>query len=121
MTTSIRHIFQRHYVKMKSELERSFTMSTIENFEAFVRKMNAYEEASSVMYWDLRTGAPKKSVAGRSDVIGLLSTEAFKMSVSEEMEDYIKTLPKEKLSLPLKKTLEQVAEDFELQKKIPAA
>lgn len=35
-------------------------MSTIEKFEALVRKMNAYEEATSVMYWDLRTGAPKK-------------------------------------------------------------
>lgn len=95
-------------------------MSTIENFEAFVRKMNAYEEASSVMYWDLRTGAPKKSVAGRSEVIGLLSTEAFKMSVSEEMDHYIKTLPKDELSMPLKKTLEDVQEEFELQKKIPA-
>lgn len=97
-------------------------MSTIEKFEALVRKINAYNEATSVLYWDLRTGAPKKSVAGRSEVIGLLSTEAFKMSVSEEMEQSIHALQNEKesLSLPLQKTLEEVQEEFELQKKIPA-
>lgn len=97
-------------------------MSTVEKFEALVRKMNAYEEATSVMYWDLRTGAPKKSVAGRSEVLGLLSTEVFKMSTSKEMENYITELQKEKDTLPLalQKTLEEVQEDFELQKKVPA-
>lgn len=93
-------------------------MSTIEQFESLVRKMNAYNEAVSVLYWDLRTGAPKKSVAGRSEVIGLLSTEVFKMSVSEEMGNYLDSLKNEKasLSLPLQKTIEDVQEDFELQK-----
>ncbi len=95
-------------------------MSTIEKFEALVRKMNAYEEATSVMYWDLRTGAPKKSVAGRSEVIGLLSTEIFKMSTSKEMENYIVELQNETLTPALQKTLEEVQEDFELQKKVPA-
>lgn len=97
-------------------------MSTIEKFEALIRKMNAYEEATSVMYWDLRTGAPKKSVAGRSEVLGLLSTEVFKMSTSEEMESYIRDLQKDQTSLTpaLQKTLEDVQEDFKLQKKIPA-
>lgn len=97
-------------------------MSTIEQFESLVRKMNAYNEAVSVLYWDLRTGAPKKSVAGRSEVIGLLSTEVFKMSVSEEMGNYLDSLKNEKasLSLPLQKTIEDVQEDFELQKRIPS-
>lgn len=35
-------------------------MSTEEKFVALLKKMSAYSEAVSIMYWDMRTGAPKK-------------------------------------------------------------
>ena len=38
-------------------------MTIKEQFTALIQKINAYEEATSVMYWDLRTGAPKKGWA----------------------------------------------------------
>ena len=44
------------------------------------------------MYWDLRTGAPKKGVDGRSEVIGLLSSEVYKMETSKEMESFLNQL-----------------------------
>ncbi len=47
--------------------------------------MKSYEEAVGLIYWDMRTGAPRKGIATRSEVVGELSGELFKMSVSDEM------------------------------------
>ena len=37
-------------------------LTTEENFLALLKKMSAYGEAISIMYWDMRTGAPKKGI-----------------------------------------------------------
>ena len=34
----------------------------LESFKAYVRKMKQYEEAIALIYWDMRTGAPKKGL-----------------------------------------------------------
>jgi carboxypeptidase Taq len=82
-----------------------------EQFLQYVKKMMSYNEAISLMYWDLRTGAPKKGVEQRSEVIGMLSQEVFKMSTSEEMAAFIAELsPKhayEQLSEVTRYTLEE--------------
>ena len=81
-------------------------MSEIEKVEKefleYLKKISAYNEALSIIYWDLRTGAPKKGVEQRSEVIGMLSSEVFKMSTSEEMAYFIATLSAEEVqsSLP---------------------
>ena len=64
-------------------------MNTEEKFYALLKKMSAYSEAVSVMYWDMRTGAPKKGISARSEAVGTLSTEVFNMSVSVEMEQLL--------------------------------
>jgi carboxypeptidase Taq len=66
--------------------------ATIETFSSYVKRMKQIEEAISVLIWDLRTGAPKKGVEQRSEVIGMLSGDVFKMSVSEEMGQYLAEL-----------------------------
>ncbi|PWK13387.1 carboxypeptidase M32 [Tumebacillus permanentifrigoris] len=66
--------------------------ATIENFKTYVKRMKQLEEAISVLIWDLRTGAPKKGVEQRSEVIGMLSGDVFKMSVSQEMGEYLAEL-----------------------------
>lgn len=35
-------------------------MSVEQNFLDYVKKIGAYQEALGVLYWDMRTGAPKK-------------------------------------------------------------
>ena len=52
-------------------------------FLDYVKKMQAYNEALGLIYWDLRTGAPKNGVDQRAEVIGMLSSEMFHMSTSE--------------------------------------
>lgn len=57
----------------------------VNTFKELMKKISSYQEALSVMYWDLRTGAPKKGVDIRSEVIGQLSTDVFEMSTSNEL------------------------------------
>ncbi|MBU8879029.1 carboxypeptidase M32 [Bacillus sp. FJAT-29790] len=101
------------------------TIKQTENeFLEYVKKMAAYNEALSLIYWDLRTGAPKKGVEQRSEIIGMLSSEVFKMSTSEEMAAYIAELSgTEKgnyLSEVTKKTLQECKKEYDRNKKIPA-
>ncbi|SFA43805.1 carboxypeptidase Taq [Parageobacillus thermantarcticus] len=95
-----------------------------EQFLQYVKKMMSYNEAIQLMYWDLRTGAPKKGVEQRSEVIGVLSQEVFKMSTSEEMAAFIAELsPKnayEQLSEITRYTLDECKKEYERNKKIPA-
>src|SRR3954471_17150016 len=82
--------------------------------------MSAYNEALGLIYWDLRTGAPKQGMEQRSEVIGMLSSEVFKMYTSEEMAAYIANLSKHSLSEQTRKILEECKKDYERNKKIPA-
>ncbi|UII54578.1 carboxypeptidase M32 [Cytobacillus spongiae] len=94
-------------------------------FLDYVKKMSAYKEALSLIYWDLRTGAPKNGADQRSEVIGMLSSDVFNMSTSEEMAAYIAKLSTEEASSVLseitKKTLEECKKEYDRNKKIPAS
>ena len=91
-----------------------------QEFIAYVKKMEAYEEALGLMYWDLRTGAPKLGREQRSKVIGLLSSELFQMSISEEMAAYIANLGNgHRLSTMTEKVLQQCKKNYDRNKKIP--
>ncbi|MEH7418232.1 carboxypeptidase M32 [Neobacillus drentensis] len=88
-------------------------------FLDFVKKISAYNEALGLIYWDLRTGAPKQGIEQRSEVIGLLSSEVFKMSTSEEMAAYIAVLSKQSLSEKTSRILQECKREYERNKKIP--
>jgi carboxypeptidase Taq len=95
-----------------------------EQFLTFVKKMMSFNEAIGVMYWDLRTGAPKKGAEQRSEVIGMMSSEVFEMSVSSEMKGFLDQLTKEDVQADLseitRKTVEECRKDYERNIKIPA-
>ncbi len=92
-----------------------------QQFLDYVKKISAYSEATGLMFWDLRTGAPKKGIAQRSEVIGILSSEAFEMSVSEEMKEYISLFAEDNEAPPIiKKMAQECKKTYDLNKKIPA-
>lgn len=97
--------------------------TTEQSFLQLVKKMASYNEALALIFWDLRTGAPKKGVEQRSEVIGVLSQEVFAMSTSDEMKDYIQALTKEDVysALPsiTKKLVKECRKEYERNKKIP--
>ncbi|HHY73532.1 MAG TPA: carboxypeptidase M32 [Bacillus bacterium] len=97
---------------------------TIQNVEAdfleYVKKMSAYNEALSLIFWDMRTGAPRKGIEQRSEVIGMISQEVFQMSISEEMESFISTLENANgLSEITKKAVAECKKDYVHNTKIP--
>lgn len=99
----------------------SMSLNTVQlekEFLEYVKKMSSYNEALALIYWDLRTGAPKKGAGQRSEVIGMLSSEVFKMSVSEEMAAYIANLKGKNISNISKRTLEECHKNYERNKKI---
>ncbi|BCB04479.1 carboxypeptidase M32 [Bacillus sp. KH172YL63] len=99
------------------------TIETKERFLDYVKKMSAYNEALGLMFWDLRTGAPKNGVEQRSEVIGMLSSELFEMSTSSEMAAYLAKLSPEmdQLDEMTQKLLEECQKEYERNKKIPAS
>lgn len=95
-----------------------------QGFMDLVRKMKRYDEAVGLLYWDLRTGAPKKGVATRAEAIGQLSTESFKMSVSEEMDAYLTFFEEEenakRSDAITKRLVEECRKNYDRSVKIPS-
>lgn len=90
-------------------------------YREYVKKIAAYNEALAVIFWDLRTGAPAKGVAQRSEVIGMLAAEVFQLSTSEEMGRFITLLSStDGLSVTTKSMIEKSKEEYDRNKKIPA-
>ncbi len=96
-------------------------MSTSVEFLEYMKKIQSYSEAIGLMYWDLRTGAPKKGTDQRSQVIGTLSSEVFNMRTSLELEKMLIELEKDVDSLDeiTKKSYEEAKKEFDMSKKIP--
>ncbi len=108
----------------ENEWKEKFDMNTCETerrFLDYVKKMMNYEEALNLMFWDLRTGAPKNGVEQRSEVISMLSTELFTMSTSAEMKGYIDALEGKELSTKTRKIIEECRKEYDRNKKIPEA
>ncbi|WP_416150615.1 carboxypeptidase M32 [Salipaludibacillus sp. HK11] len=66
-----------------------------QDFLDYVKKISHYTEAAGLIAWDLRTGAPRKGAAQRSEVLGSISSEVFRMSTSSEMKSYLTSLRQE--------------------------
>ncbi|MBU9721427.1 MULTISPECIES: carboxypeptidase M32 [Bacillaceae] len=66
-------------------------------FRDYVKKMSNYGEAIGLMAWDLRTGAPRKGVEQRSEVLGTLSSEVFRMKTSDTMKSFIEDLSEDSI------------------------
>jgi carboxypeptidase Taq len=98
-------------------------LETKQKFWDYTKKITAYNEALALIYWDLRTGAPKKGMEQRSEVIGVLSSEVYDLSVSEEMASYIKKLSTSEAHLLLddatKKLVEECKKEYDYKKNIP--
>ncbi|MFD0872256.1 carboxypeptidase M32 [Paenibacillus residui] len=95
----------------------------LNDFQKLIKKMIAYGEAVGLMHWDLRTGAPKKAVEGRSQVIGQLSGELFRLSTSDEMGAILEELSRpdheERLNRTQKKMIAVAKKEYDRSKKIP--
>ncbi|MDC3424746.1 carboxypeptidase M32 [Aquibacillus sp. 3ASR75-11] len=90
-----------------------------QQFLDYLKQQNAYEEALSLMYWDLRTKAPKKGAEQRAEVIGFLSQKMHELSTSDEMKSYIDQLKGVTDNAIIQKSVEVCEEEYEKNNKIP--
>ena len=92
-------------------------------FFELIKRIRYYNDAIAVLNWDLNTGAPRKGVFQRAEVIGMLSAEAFKLSTSDEMGDYLtyfdETDVSSKLDAITKATVRECRKEYDKYKKIP--
>lgn len=97
-------------------------MSVEQRFLNYIKKIDNYEEALSVIYWDMRTGAPKKGLEQRAEVVGTISSELFRLQTSDELAEILQELStkKEELSEIVRRSYEETQKAFDLNKKIPA-
>jgi len=100
-------------------------MKPLEQFRHINTEIKQYEEALAVLYWDLRTGAPRKGMDTRSQVIGTLSSEMFARSTSQQLGTLLTELESEEVwneLSPLDQSLVKESRlDYDRSVKIPPA
>lgn len=93
-------------------------------FLGYVQKIEHYGEVIALIDWDMHTKAPKKGKSYRSEALGTLSEEAFRLTVSSEMKEYLDRLSETsalaQISPITAKTVEYYKEEYEHNRKIPA-
>lgn len=95
----------------------------IEQFSAWMRKMKHYEEALGVLYWDMRTGAPRKGLEMRAEAVGTLSSELFALGTSDELGEMLEKLTEPaafaSLTRVQQRSVEECKKEYDRSKKIP--
>lgn len=98
-------------------------VSTLEQFKSYVKKMNDFNHAAGLLSWDMETKMPKKGAEAHISALTTLSTEAFRMSVSDEMKGYLDDLSKPeemaKLDEISRHMVKKVKEGYDESKNIP--
>ncbi len=96
---------------------------TLTQFKEYLKKMNYYDRAGSLLYWDMRTICPPMGEEGHADALTFFSTESFAMSTSEELGKFLDTLaaPEEydKLDETMKFVVKRMKRDYDKNKRIP--
>lgn len=96
---------------------------TLAQFRGLVKKIKLYQEAAGVLYWDMRTQAPRKGLEARSEVVGLLSGEMFRLSVSPEMGSFLEELSAPEVLGQLddinRRLVEECKREYDRSNKIP--
>ncbi len=92
-------------------------------FLELVKRIRYHNDAIAVLHWDLGTGAPRKGVPQRAEVIGMLSAEAFKLSTSDEMGNYLSYFNEpdnsSRLDPIMKAAVRECRKEYDKYKKIP--
>jgi len=99
------------------------TEEALAKFRELIRKIKSYEEVVGLAYWDMRTGAPRKGIEARSEAIGVLSAESFRLAVSDEMGELLARLREPdaytNLSRIDRRLVDETAKEYERNRRIP--
>ena len=62
----------------------------LEEFAEYLKKINHYNTAGNLMYWDMTTGMPEAMAETRAETLSFFQTEVHNLNVSPKIEEFIK-------------------------------
>ena len=96
---------------------------TLQDLEAYLENMQQYNQAVTLLYWDLHTLVPKKGFAGHSAALSKFSTKLFELSKSPKLEEILTDLSQsetlEGLDEKWKFIVTRMKRDMDENKRIP--
>lgn len=99
------------------------TQAPLERFREIIGRIKQYEEILALVYWDMRTGAPRKGIELRSEAVGALSSETFKLTTSAELGELLAQLSEPEQSAKLdqidRRLVEETNKEYERNRRIP--
>ena len=91
-----------------------------EKLKEYMARMYDLNHAVKLLEWDLKTKAPKNAVNAHAAAIATLSTESFKMTISDEIEQFVQAFEKnEMLDQVLKASLRELKKNYDRYKSLP--
>lgn len=101
---------------MKKEI-----LEKLKQVKAHITKIEELTKLSSLAYWDMKISMPKKALEQRSNTLGYLSGEIFKLSTGEEVKGFIDYFMPiiDKLDLTDKVMIKKLKKNYDETKKIP--
>lgn len=95
----------------------------MERLHELTTKLKQYGEILGLVYWDMRTGAPRKGIEFRSEAVGTLSDDMFRLSTSDEMGELLEKLGQPDTYATLgeidRKLVEETRKEFDRNRKLP--
>lgn len=95
----------------------------LENFKEYLHKIDQLNLVTVLLYWDMRTGAPRNGLDSIGDALARFSTEQFEMTTADELGAMLDSLsaPDEfnRLDDTYKFIVTRMKRDYDKQKRIP--
>lgn len=96
---------------------------TLDQFKEYLAKIRQYNQAVTLFSWDLQTLTPPKGMEEKMEAIGFFSTEAFKLSTSEEYGAMLEELSRPEqfatLDIGMQTTVKRYLRDYRRFKRVP--
>ena len=112
------------YIETEKIMGGQFMSQKLEALQQYLEKMNRFNHVTTLLYWDMRTGAPKEGFERHADAVAYFSTEAFQMGTAEELGHMLEELlvPEEYEALDdkWKFIVKKMKHEFDRDKCIPA-
>ena len=67
-------------------------MKKLKEFKNYLNKITQYEQAANILQWDMQTCMPANGGDSNTDILTMLSSKSFELSVSDEMKDLLDSL-----------------------------
>lgn len=110
---------------MEQKVMNQTIMSALEKFNELDEKISHFNSILGLLSWDQKVISPKKGRSIFANANGTLRTEAFKLTVSEEMGEALSTLStpeaEENLDEAVKAKIRERLKFYNRSKRIPAA